>query len=188
MRGLGEISDAQVDVLRRHSELLALWNAKVSLTTITKLEDVVERHYAESVLAAFHVEPGTSRIVDIGSGPGFPGFPIAVLHPESSVTLVESVQRKAAFLRETMDLTPNLSVINGRAENLSQTFDVLTTRAVRSGDVLSLIPRVAPAFLLLIGRTDAEAILKNTRFTCEPLIPVPWSERTVILKGRCSPE
>ena len=186
LKDLGGISVSQAEVMRRHYELLMRWNRTVSLTTITKLEEVVERHYAESVLAAFHVERGTPRIADVGSGAGFPGFPIAVIHPESSVTLVESVQRKAAFLRETIDLAPNLSVINARAESLTQTFDMLTTRAVRPKDVLHLIPRVAPAFLILISQADAEEIQIHPRYTCEAPIPIPWSERTVILKGRCS--
>jgi 16S rRNA (guanine527-N7)-methyltransferase len=70
------------------------------LSSIRDAETAVVRHYCESLYLAIHLPPGGHRIVDLGSGAGFPGFPIAVARPECSVVLVESHQRKAAFLKE----------------------------------------------------------------------------------------
>ncbi len=100
LRGIVELSPGQIAALEAHYELLVRWNKTVNLTTITSLEEAVERHYCESLFLGAHLPAGNLRVVDVGSGAGFPGFPVAILRPECSVTLVESHQRKAVFLRE----------------------------------------------------------------------------------------
>jgi len=178
------VSDDQMAALWRHYQLLETWNRVLNLTSIDDFEQTVLRHYAESVLAAQHVPRETSSLADIGSGAGFPGFPIAVMRKEIQVTLVESSQRKAAFLRECTDLAPNLRVIICRAESTDTQFDVLTARAVALRDVLPLIPKVAPAFVLLLGASDAQKIIRSTQFQCEKPVEIPWSDQTVIVSGR----
>jgi 16S rRNA (guanine527-N7)-methyltransferase len=82
--------------LRAHFELLQRWNKSLNLTRI----DSVERNYGESLFLGRHLPPGPLRICDIGSGAGFPGFPVAVLRPDCEITLIEAHQRKAVFLKE----------------------------------------------------------------------------------------
>src|SRR5687768_10049621 len=100
LRGICELSGPQVDQLAAHYELLLRWNQKLNLTSVKNEETMVRRHYCESVFVAVHLPSEPISVVDVGSGAGFPGFPIAVVRPDCAVTLVESHQRKAVFLRE----------------------------------------------------------------------------------------
>jgi 16S rRNA (guanine527-N7)-methyltransferase len=91
--GVCEPSAGQIDQMRRHYELLERWNRVINLTSVRSMEEVVERHYCESVFAAVHVPAGALTIADIGSGGGFPGIPVAIMRPDCLVTLIESHQR-----------------------------------------------------------------------------------------------
>ena len=100
------------------------------------------------------VRPQGIRAVDIGTGAGFPGIPIAVVRPECAVTLIESHQRKAVFLREaTRDLL-NVRVLAMRAEDVKEKFDWIVSRAVSPADVLKL--DLAPNIALLTGHFEAK--------------------------------
>src|SRR5262245_43642475 len=100
----------QIDSLRWYYDLLLRWNRVLNLTPITDGREAVQRHYCESLFVGTVLPPTELRIVDIGSGAGFPGFPLAVLRPDCSITLVESHQRKAVFLREASRGATNLRV------------------------------------------------------------------------------
>lgn len=155
--GFCTLTDQQVEVLGRHYELLARWNRKVNLTSVVEPREAAWKHYGESLYLAAQLPIYVRRVADIGSGAGFPGFPVAVLRPECTVTLVESDTRKAAFLHECRDLAPNVAVINARAEGLPvtapdtpvPTFDLLLSRAVSLKDVDGLIPTLAPVAFAL---------------------------------------
>jgi 16S rRNA (guanine(527)-N(7))-methyltransferase RsmG len=160
----GSLTVAQIDLLETHYNLLVRWNARLNLTRIDSLEDVVRLHYCESLFVATRLPPGALRIVDVGSGAGFPGVPIAILRPECAVTLVESHQRKAVFLREASRNLTNVRVVTGRAENLGPEYDWLVSRAVSPGDVLKL--KLASNLALLVGGGDSRDFER-----CEP---IPW--------------
>ena len=81
-----ELAEGQAAALAAHYELLCRWNKVLNLTRIEGLEEAVERHYAESLFVARYLPPGAWSIADIGSGAGFPGFPIAIVRPECTVT------------------------------------------------------------------------------------------------------
>jgi 16S rRNA (guanine527-N7)-methyltransferase len=138
------LSDHQVDVLSRHYHLLARWNRRLNLTSVIDPEKAAWKHYGESLYLAAQLPAGILRVADIGSGGGFPGFPLAVFRPECSVTLVESDVRKAAFLHECRELTPNLMIVNSRADSVQNLFDVLVSRAVHLTELDRLLPRLAP--------------------------------------------
>src|SRR5258708_37205005 len=97
-REFAELTSTQLDQLEAHYNLLTKWNERLNLTRINKLEDVVHLHYCESLFVATALPPGPLRIVDVGSGAGFPAIPIAILRPECSATLVEPHQPKARLL------------------------------------------------------------------------------------------
>src|SRR5579862_3154038 len=78
-------------------DLLLKWNARTNLTAIRDPEEIVRRHFGESLFAARHIAPGTQTLLDFGSGAGFPGLPIALLRPEIAVTLAESQNKKSTF-------------------------------------------------------------------------------------------
>jgi len=145
------ISDAQVAALEAHWELLKKWNRALNLTTINMVEEAVERHYCESWFLARVLPARPLRIVDIGSGAGFPGFPVAVFRPDCELTLIESHQRKAVFLKEASRGIANIRVLAKRAQDVKETFDWGVSRAVSYEDLLKLLPRLAPNVALLSG-------------------------------------
>src|SRR5689334_18706911 len=98
LSGVIDLSEIQLQRLNQHYELLRRWNERLNLTTVIDLPEAAIRHYGESLFVAAHID-GVS-VVDVGSGPGFPGIPIAVARPEWDITLIESHKRKAVFLRE----------------------------------------------------------------------------------------
>ncbi len=93
----GSLTTDQIDALEAHYKLLTQWNARLNLTRIESVEDAVRVHYCESLFVGTKLPSGPLRIVDVGTGAGFPGIPIAILRPECTLTLVESHQRKSGF-------------------------------------------------------------------------------------------
>src|SRR5665213_1644149 len=141
----GTLTGVQLTLLERHYELLLRWNRKMNLTRITSLVDAIRYHYCESLYLAQSLPDGPLRIVDIGSGAGFPGIPVAIYRPDCEVHLVESHQRKAVFLGEATRNFPNTRVFAVRSEDLTETYDWMISRAVRPDDILklNLAPNVA---------------------------------------------
>jgi 16S rRNA (guanine527-N7)-methyltransferase len=122
--------------LSSYLDLLLKWNARTNLTAIRDPEDIVRRHFGESLFAGSQLAgrlPSNATLLDFGSGAGLPGLPIQLLHPELRVTLAESQGKKASFLREAVR-TLNLptEVWAARVDTLppGRRFDVVTLRAV----------------------------------------------------------
>jgi len=134
----GTLTDDQLTLLEGHYRLLLLWNQKMNLTRITSVHDAVRYHYCESLYLAHALPEGSLRIVDIGSGAGFPGIPVAIYRSDCEVHLVESHQRKAVFLSEATRNLQNTRVFPVRAEDVTETYDWMISRAVRPHDVLKL--------------------------------------------------
>jgi len=134
----GNLTGDQLTLLERHYQLLLRWNQKMNLTRITSLGDAVRYHYCESLYLAQSLPEGVLRIVDIGSGAGFPGIPVAIYRPDCEVHLVESHQRKAVFLSEATRNLPNTRVLAVRSEDITESYDWMISRAVRPEDVLKL--------------------------------------------------
>ncbi len=160
----GLLTDQQLDQLETHYNRLVKWNARLNLTRIESLEEAVRLHYCESLFAGTKLPPGPLRIVDVGSGAGFPGIPIAILRPECTVTLVESHQRKGVFLREASRNLKNISVVTDRAENLEPGYDWLVSRAVSPDDVLKF--NLANKLALLVGKEALPGFERGD--------PLPW--------------
>jgi 16S rRNA (guanine527-N7)-methyltransferase len=151
------LSPAQLSSISMYIDILLRWNARLNLTAIRDPEEIVTRHFGESLFAARHLFPTPSparaqakavevspcssvspvvkatNVADLGSGAGFPGLPIKLWTPQISLTLIESNHKKATFLREVvraLTLT-DVDIQNARAETLPQrAYDVVTLRAV----------------------------------------------------------
>lgn len=149
------LEDDQVRALHQHYELMLQWNRRLNLTRVVDLGEAVDRHYGESLVLASRLPEWVETVVDIGSGAGFPGFPVAVARPQVKVALVESDQRKAAFLRECRDLAGNLEVLAVRGESLQRGFDAVVSRAVKPQDVLKVGSKVGKWVGLLVSEEDA---------------------------------
>jgi 16S rRNA (guanine(527)-N(7))-methyltransferase RsmG len=179
-----ELSIEQVSSLSRHYELLQRWNGRVNLTSIRAPQEIVERHFGEALYLA-KVIGEAKNLVDVGSGAGFPGLPFAVARPDVRVTLVESIGKKATFLREVSRPLPNVSVYHGRVEDLQDSFEWLTMRAVAVRGVFPHLLRISKKLALLVSRGEV-AGLEDERIVCEGTVGVPWGEQRVIWIGRAS--
>ena len=184
-RRFGALAPEQVAALESHYELLLQWNRKLNLTAITGTEEAVERHYGESLFLASHLPAGALRIVDIGSGAGFPGIPVAVQRPDCSVTLVESHQRKAVFLREATRKLHNIRVIAKRAEEVTEEFDWAISRAVSYDDLRRFLHRLASHAALLTGAEAPATPMApgEPGFTWEDHIPLPGARQRFLRIG-----
>lgn len=105
--------------LSRYLDLLMFWNRRINLTSVRDPADAVDRHFIDCLAAVPHVPAEARSLVDVGSGAGFPGAVIALLRPTLSVTLIESIHKKTAFLealRRELPL-PNVTVTTKRIED-----------------------------------------------------------------------
>lgn len=177
---LPDLDPGKLALLEEHWELLRVWNKKLNLTTIHDVEAAVERHYAESIFLGLRLPAGSLQVADIGSGAGFPGFPVAVLRPDCVVTLIESHQRKAVFLREVTRKLPNVRVLAKRAEDLAGGFDVAVSRAVSYQDLERSLRRLAPRAMLLTGQ---DVPPESVGFIWEPAISLPCGDRRFLRIG-----
>jgi 16S rRNA (guanine(527)-N(7))-methyltransferase RsmG len=171
----GPLLESQTRVLEQHYSLMMRWNRRINLTRIEDLEDAVRLHYCESLFLGKSLPAGALRIADIGSGGGFPGFPVAVVRAESTVDLIESHQRKAVFLRTASGELGNVRVIAERAETLGGgSYDWVVSRAVRLSDVLAL--RIAPKAAVLMSAADLTALERKPIEVRD----VPWGTGRVL--------
>jgi 16S rRNA (guanine527-N7)-methyltransferase len=184
LSGICTLTDAQIEQLYGHFKLLSHWNQRINLTSIRDLDTAVLRHYCESLFFAARLPKSFVSIADIGSGAGFPGIPIAVLRPDCRVTLIESIQKKAVFLREATRGWENVRVISRRAEEVEERFDLIVARAVSPKDMVRLVPRLAAAVALLIGEEDHTKMLKIKDIKWDHSEKLPWGEHRVMLIGK----
>jgi 16S rRNA (guanine527-N7)-methyltransferase len=192
---------AALHQISTYVDLLLRWNARVNLTAVRTPEEIVTRHFGESLFAARQLLAGpapsnemlpsspASLVVDLGSGAGFPGLPLKIWSPDTKVTLIESNHRKVAFLRETiraLRLT-NIDVFPGRAEDFPPaSANLVTLRAVERFDhiLLTAATLVAPQgrLALLIGQSQlARAHQLLPALNWKKPIPIPHSESRVLL-------
>lgn len=186
------LPEVQFQIISIYIDLLLRWNTRINLTAIRDSEEIVSRHFGESLFLARHLFPehgaGGVRVLDIGSGAGFPGLPLKIWAPAISLTLVEANHKKAAFLREViraLTLT-DVNVLTARAETLPPALaDVVTLRAVERFETIlpTAASLLAPAGRLALLISSAQLSLLSTltpSFAWQPPIPVPESEARVL--------
>jgi len=132
------LTERQLNQFTIYRDELKRWNRKINLTAITNDEDIILKHFLDSlsVLRCFSVAR-YAKIVDVGTGAGFPGLPIKIFRPDVELLLVESVSKKAKFLRYILSALKlkGVGVENARAEELvahRTQFDIVLTRYVAS--------------------------------------------------------
>ncbi|GAC1389214.1 MAG: 16S rRNA (guanine(527)-N(7))-methyltransferase RsmG [Ktedonobacteraceae bacterium] len=135
-----QLSEQQSEQLLRYRQELLAWNTRVNLTAITKPEEVLVKHFLDSLSLLSVYDQPEVKLLDIGSGAGFPGLVLKIARPQWHVTSLEATGKKVTFQRHLIDLLhlDGIVTIHGRAEELAQnqayraSFDVVTARAVAS--------------------------------------------------------
>lgn len=190
------LTDAQLEQVFAYLDLLLRWNARINLTAVRDAEGMVTRHFGESFFAVRQLlsADANCRAIDLGSGAGFPGLPLKIFVPALALTLIESQQKKAAFLKEAVRALAlaGVDVFAGRAEDFAATADLVTLRAVeRYERALATAARlVAPGgrLALLIGSLQAARTPRLlSTFTWQAPIAVPESLGRVLLLGTSLP-
>lgn len=131
------VTDLQINLFQKYHDFLLEWNEKINLISRQNAttETILERHFLDSIVFLPEIEnlaKSTPTILDIGSGAGFPGIPLAIMKPEWNITLSEATMKKANFLNELIKQLElkNTKVENRRVEELKSKYDFTTARAV----------------------------------------------------------
>jgi 16S rRNA (guanine527-N7)-methyltransferase len=203
----------QVMALINYEKELLEWNQKFNLTAIRDVESIRIKHFLDSYscVLAWQANPPL-RLIDVGTGAGFPGIPLKIIYPQTHVTLVESVGKKAMFCQHIISKLglENIEIIKTRAEDIGQdkkhreAYDVAVARAVANLSVLSeyLLPlvKIGGTVLAQKGETaqaeaqSAEKAMKTLGGKLKQIIPVQLpnveDERFLVLidKIRATPE
>ena len=141
----------QTEQFFEYMNLLIEWNEKMNLTAITDPDEVILKHFIDSITILKEIEDN-SKLVDVGTGAGFPGIPLSIMNPTLKITLVDSLNKRLVFLQEVVNKLglKNIEIVHARAEEFGQNkkyrekFDLSTSRAVANLATLSeyLIPLV----------------------------------------------
>lgn len=176
------LTDTQIEQLLAFIKLLAKWNKAYNLTAIRKLEDMVSLHLLDSLAILPHIHG--QRVIDIGTGAGLPGIPLAICLPDVQFTLLDSNAKKTRFVQQAiLELKlPNASVYHSRVEDYQPEvgFDTVTTRAFASLPVIIDLTRHLLAengvVLAMKGQQLAEELAYITHTTTLIPIHVPGVE------------
>ncbi len=167
-----DVDDAAAEKMDIYAQLLVEWNKKMNLTAITDPTDVVIKHFVDSVAAAPLLPEGAFSLIDVGTGAGFPGVPLAILRPDCKLTLLDSLNKRLIFLDtvcKELGLTATLVHLRaeegGKNPQYRDSFDVATARAVGGLPLLCeyCLPyvKVGGRFLALKGPTGEEEAARS---------------------------
>lgn len=207
-----QLNDTQLSQLERYFELLVEWNEKINLTAITDVEGVAIKHFADSLTFFNCVDvPENSRIIDVGTGAGFPGIVLKIARPDIELTLLDSLNKRLIFLDTVLsEIGLSSQLIHSRAEDggqnidLRESYNFVVSRAVAQLNVLSeyCLPyaRLGGSFVALKG-PDADNEISNAKKAVQILggklkkpfkfsLPNDGGERTIIVieKNQPTPE
>ena len=199
-----DLTDEQTAAFIKYYKMLVLWNRKLNLTRITDPNEVAQKHFADSVLGASLLPEG-ARVVDVGTGAGFPGIPLKIVRPDIELVMVDSLGKRVKFLTElTLELGIDADAIHARAEDAARTsglrgsFDIALSRAVAPMNVLTelTVPfvKVGGASLMYKG-SNAREELKESANAMKTLqcradavdYDVPWGARTIVRAVKTAP-
>lgn len=146
-----KLSTEQAEMFFKYMNLLLEWNEKINLTAITDEEEVIVKHFVDSITISKYIPTGTS-LIDVGTGAGFPGIPLGIIRNDLEIVLLDSLQKRINFLEVVIRELglENIKTVHARAEEFGKNnkyrekFDVATSRAVANLSTLSeyLLPLV----------------------------------------------
>lgn len=203
-----DITDEKLSALEKYAELLKEWNEKMNLTAITDDEGIAVKHFIDSMTILKHNKPKPGdKVIDIGTGAGFPGIPLKITEPQIELTLLDSLNKRLVFLDAVCtELSIKAELLHSRAEDGARTeehreqYDIVVSRAVAALPALCeyCLPyvRVGGCFLAMKG-PDAEEelhqaenairLLGGKTDTIDSLTLPDGSERNIIRIFKSSP-
>lgn len=167
------ISEDEIENFKIYMELLLEWNEKINLTAITDENDILLKHFVDSLTIKKYISEN-EKIIDIGTGAGFPGIPLAIMNKYNEITLMDSLNKRIVFLNDVIDKLKlnNVKAIHSRAEELARNknhrekYDVAVSRAV--ANLSTLVEYMLP-FVRIGGKCicmkgpNIEEELKNAK-------------------------
>ena len=201
------ITDENAETFYKYMNLLIEWNEKINLTAIVEPNEIIIKHFIDSLILEKYIKDNDS-IIDIGTGAGFPGIPLKIQNSSLKVTLLDSLNKRVKFLNEIIGLLQldNIETVHGRAEDFGRAmkyrerYDVCTSRAVAKLNVLAeyMLPfvKVGGRCLCMKGPNVADEV-KAAEKTVKLLggeimqtdtvfLPKKSGERTVIMLNKAS--
>ena len=138
-----ELDEGKAKALKEYKELLVEWNEKMNLTAITEDYEVIVKHFVDC-LECTHLITNEKKIIDVGTGAGFPGMPLAIYYPQIEFTLLDGLNKRLIFLEEVVNKLglKNVKIVHARAEEAArneecfESFDAVVSRAVANLPVL----------------------------------------------------
>ena len=173
-----DLNENQINQFNKYMELLLEWNEKINLTAITEKDDIILKHFIDSMTVLEYIEEN-SNIVDVGTGAGFPGIPISIVK-NANITLIDSLNKRINFLNDVickLDLN-NIKAIHSRAEDFGQNtdyreiYDISVSRAVANLSILVeyMHPLVKKGGKCICMKgTDIKEEVKNAEFAINEL-------------------
>ncbi len=171
-----EINDKIIDRLNKYGNLLLEWNEKINLTAITEPEDVLYKHFYDCILFFKNIDvPQNAKIIDVGTGAGFPGLVLKIVRDDLQVTLLDSLNKRITFLNDVIEKLglQNITAVHSRAEDggknplYREKYDISCARAVAAMPVLleycTPFVKVGGRFVSMKGpsASDEVALCKN---------------------------
>lgn len=200
----------QIEQFYKYMNLLIEWNEKMNLTAITEPKEIILKHFIDSITILKYIDDN-SKLVDVGTGAGFPGVPLSIMKPTLKIILVDSLNKRLIFLQEVVkELNlKNIEIVHARAEEFGQNknyrekFDIATSRAVANLATLSeyLVPLVKiGGKIISMKASNAKEEINDAQKAIEVLggkiekieeFDLPESDigRTIIIidKNKCTP-
>lgn len=173
-----DLTDEVTDKFFLYKKLLLEWNEKINLTAITDEKEILIKHFIDSLTIEKYI-PRNAKIIDVGTGAGFPGIPLKIVRPDIEVVLLDSLNKRITFLNEIIRecQLDKITTIHGRAEEIAnkpeyrEKFDISTARAVAN---ISTLSELCTPFLKVGGsfvcmKADAVEEMKNAKNALEIL-------------------
>ncbi|MDD6302148.1 MAG: 16S rRNA (guanine(527)-N(7))-methyltransferase RsmG [Bacillales bacterium] len=163
-----DLNDQQVEQFEKYLSLLQEYNQVMNLTGITEENEVYEKHFFDSLLFSFTQKLDNLSLIDVGSGAGFPGIPLAICYPSCDITLLEPLTKRCNFLQIVVNALGlgNVTIINERSEDFAKNniekYDIVTARAVSRLNIIleitSQLVKVNGLMVALKGKIALEEL------------------------------
>ena len=198
-----ELTSEQLERFCAYYDLLVDWNMRVNLTAITGMEDVANKHFIDSLAAEPYLKPG-AKVIDVGTGAGFPGVPLLIVRPDLKLTLLDGLNKRIVFLQTLLEtLGLKADCVHMRAEDAGQSpkyreqFDAALTRAVSGLPVLAelTLPLIKVGGVSIAYKGDVTDELDGAKNALQVLrasakrveVPASYGARTLVILQKDAP-